>query len=109
MARNINKARGYTTAEIMENGIENYPEDKIFYVNAIIKSERLSQLSKIENLTALLQKKIGRTVIIEYFNDNGIIRKIGKITEVGENYVLLKNKTRTVYCEISSIKFITLF
>lgn len=109
MAKNINMTRGYTTAEIIENNITDYPENKIFYANSIIKANQLSQQIRNEKLTALLQKKIGRTVMIEYLSGSGVIGKSGKIAEVGEDYVLLKSKTRTVYCDISAIKFVTVF
>lgn len=62
------------------------------------------------SMHSFLQDHIGKTVRVEFVVGNTKEIKVGKLFKVGEEYIVLKphQSNRTILCDISSIKFITI-
>ena len=95
----------------MANSEENINKDKNENRNINIEQNSPEILTNPIYTPAFLREQIGRLMRVEFLiGTNNMVDRIGILEDVGASYILLRSfeNDSLVYCDIYSIKFITI-
>ena len=95
----------------MANSEENINKDKNENRNINIEQNSPEILTNPISTPAFLREQIGRLMRVEFLiGTNNMVDRIGILEDVGASYILLRSfeNDSLVYCDIYSIKFITI-
>ena len=95
----------------MANGDENINSEKKENRNVNIDQNSPEILTNPIYTPAFLREQIGRLMRVEFLiGTNNMVDRIGILEDVGASYILLRSfeNDSLVYCDIYSIKFITI-
>ena len=95
----------------MANGDENVNNEKMENRDVNIDQNSPEILTNPIYTPAFLREKIGRLMRVEFLiGTNNMTDRIGILEDVGASYILLRSfeNDSLVYCDIYSIKFITI-
>lgn len=94
----------------MTNSEENTNQEKKENRNVNIDRSLPESLTNTIYTPAFLREQIGRLMRVEFLIGNNMAERIGILEDVGESYILLRSfeNDSLVYCDIYSIKFITI-
>lgn len=95
----------------MANSDENINKDKNENRNINIEQNSPEILTNPIYTPAFLREQIGRLMRVEFLiGTNNMVDRIGILEDVGASYILLRSfeNDSLVYCDIYSIKFITI-